>query len=83
MAVHEVCFQRFPLCLHGQLFPYTVHSVSVWVQYLEHNIDLFSQWVGVDQGQLQGNCVGVEEGAGLHTQTDFILLMLYMMLFCL
>lgn len=35
--------------------------------YLEHHIDLFSQWVSVDQGKLQGNCVGVEEGAGLHT----------------
>ncbi len=41
----------------------------VWVRYLEHNIDLFPQWVGVDQGQLEGNCVGVEEGAGLHTHT--------------
>lgn len=53
-----------------------VHSAKycVWAQYLEHNIDLFSQWVGVDQGQLEGNCVGVEEGAGLQTQTESMIL---------
>lgn len=49
---------------------YTVHTLGVYVHYLEHNIDLFSQWVGVDQGQLERNCVGVEERAGLHKQTQ-------------
>ncbi len=39
------------------------------VEYLEHNIDLFSQRVGIDQCQLEGNRVGVEEGAGLHVPT--------------
>lgn len=41
----------------------------VSVRYLEHDINLFSQGVRVDQGQLEGNCVRVEEGAGLQTHT--------------
>lgn len=49
----------------------------MWVQYLEHDIDLFSQWVGIDQGQLEGNCVGVEEGAGLHTHKHIVSMRLY------
>lgn len=51
-----------------------VHRLYVCIQYLEHNIYLFSQWVGIDQSQLEGNCVGVEEGTGLHTNTGKIIL---------
>ena len=48
-------------------------TLRVWVRghrYLIHDVDLFSQRVCVDQSQLQGNSVGVEEGAGLHTNRD-------------
>lgn len=66
MAAHILLiFITFTVSVHTQL-----SKPCEWVQYLEHDIDLFSQGVGVHQGQLEGNCVGVEEGAGLHKQTD-------------
>lgn len=38
-----------------------------WIvfHHLKHDIDLLPQGVGVDQGQLEGNRVGAEEGTGL------------------
>lgn len=36
--------------------------------YLKHDVDLFPQRVSVDQSQLERNCIGVEEGAGLGAQ---------------
>lgn len=46
--------------------------VCLHIHYLEHNIDLFTQGVGVDQCQFEGNSVGVEEGTGLHTNSNIL-----------
>lgn len=65
------------------LFELTFQTVGVYVHYLEHDIDLFSKWVSVDQGKLQRNCVGVEEGAGLLQQNTVRMeLVHYIMLLC-
>lgn len=75
--MHERHTRTCSQALFDLLISVLIFSILHWacvivclrIHYLEHNIDLFSQGVGVDQCQFEGNSVGIEEGTGLHTQT--------------